>query len=178
MVDQTKQPQSIFPDIPRDQSVIDVKNGNLTKQWYLGLSSLFQALQANFKNEGILFPALTQNQLNSIKGLYTPYIGSPLPQDQLTKPFGQLNLPDISGQTVFDTTNRIPKQFIITFDASNPPNVLSADWMIINVMKLFSGDPNGNVAGVLNWFCYDTLNKVLYICTTSGSTITAVWSVV
>lgn len=176
MTDQTKQRQALFPDFPRDQTVVD-KQGSWTQQYYLGMSSLFQALQKNYKNEGILFPPLTQDELNTIQAIYTPYIGSPLPQDDPTVA-GQLNIPDISGQTVFDSTNRLPKQFIITYDNSTPPNVLSAQWLIINVMLLNAGDPNGSVAGVLNWLCFDTMGNVLYICTTSGSTTTAVWTAI
>lgn len=174
MTIQNKILQSIFPDYPPDPKVVD-KEGELTEQWQLGLSSLFQALQKNYKNEGIVFPPLTQDQLNAIQALYAPYIGLPLPQDTPSTS-GQLNLPDISGQTVFDSTNRIPKQFIITFDSSSPPNVLSAQWLILNVMQLHAGNPNGAVAGVLNWFCFDTVGHILYICTASGSTTTAVWT--
>jgi hypothetical protein len=159
--------QSIFPDYPRESPAID-KKGNFTTTWSLQLNALFQALQKNYKNEGIVFPPLTQDQQNTIQGIYTAYIGSPLPG----------NVPDISGQTIFDSTNRLPKQFIITYDNSAPPNVLSAQWLIMNVMLLNAGDPNGSVAGVLYWFCYDITNKVLYICTTSGSTGTSVWTVV
>lgn len=47
-------PQSIFPDLPREVPVIN-KDGDFSPLWSLGLSSLFQALQTNFKNEGIVF---------------------------------------------------------------------------------------------------------------------------
>jgi hypothetical protein len=141
------------------------------------LALLFQALQNNFKNEGIVFPPLTIDQLNAIQSIYTPYVGQTLPQNNPSV-YGQLVIPDISGQTAFDSTNRVPKQFIITYDSASPPNVLSAQWVIINVMLTNSGNPNGSVSGVLNWFCYDTSGKVLYICTTSGSTTTAVWTAV
>ena len=174
---QEKQAQSIFPDYPREVNAVD-KDGKLSPHWQMGMQSLFLALQNNFSNEGILFPSLTIDQINAIQALYAAYIGMPLPQDQLTRPVGQLDLPDISGKTVFDSTNRIPKQFIITFDTSIPPIVLSAQWLIINVMLLNAGNPNGSVAGVLNWLCFDTVGKVLYICTTSGSTITAVWTAI
>lgn len=110
-------PQSIFPDLPREVPVIN-QEGDFSPLWSLGLSSLFQALQANFKNEGILFPALSAVNIASIEALYTPFIGSPLPN----------NLPDISGQTVFDTTNRVSKQFVITYDGATPPNIVTATW--------------------------------------------------
>lgn len=113
----TNSPQSIFPDLPRAIPAVD-KDGNLSPLWSLGLSSLFQALQDNFKNEGIVFPGLNATDIATIQAIYTPYIGSPLPR----------NIPDISGQTVFDTTNRVSKQFVITYDTSVPPNIVTAVW--------------------------------------------------
>src|ERR1700685_4072980 len=97
-------PQSIFPDLPRAIPVIN-KEGNFSYLWSLGFASLFQALQQNFKNEGIIFPNLDATNIALIQDLYTPYIGLPLPP----------TLPDISGQTVFDSTNRVSKQFVITY---------------------------------------------------------------
>ena len=110
-------PQSLFPDLPREVPVIN-KDGDFSPLWSLGLSSLFQALQANFKNEGIIFPNLSADNIADIQSLYTPFIGLPLPA----------NLPDISGQTVFDTTNRVSKQFVITYDGATPPNIVTATW--------------------------------------------------
>ena len=124
---QEKQPSSIFPDYPRESPTVD-KDGNLLPIWELGLSSLFQALQENFKNEGILFPQLTAAELSTIQAIYAPYIGFPLPQNE-TPNRSQLVIPDISGQAVFDSTNRVPKMFIITYDGATPPNIVTARWM-------------------------------------------------
>jgi hypothetical protein len=110
-------PKSLFPDYPRESPAVD-KNGNFSNLWTLGLGSLFQALQTNFKNEGIVFPNLNANDIADIQSLYTPFIGLPLPR----------NLPDISGQTVFDSTNRVSKQFVITYDGATPPNIVTAAW--------------------------------------------------
>lgn len=115
MTNETRQPQSIFPDIPRESPVID-KNGDFTALWSLGFGSLFQALQENFKNEGIVFPPLNDTQIAQIQSIYTPLIGGKLPQ----------GVPDISGQTIFDSTNRVPKQFIITYDVDG--NIVTASW--------------------------------------------------
>lgn len=117
MTTQTKKPTSIFPDYPRSSPAVN-KDGNFSTQWDWAFNQIFQGLQVNFKNEGILFPALSATDISTIQGLYTPYIGSPLPQ----------NLPDISGQSVFDSTNRVPKVFIITYDGATPPNILTAAW--------------------------------------------------
>lgn len=117
MATQTKLPQSIFPDYPHEQQVVE-KDGSFTSVWYLSLASLYQALQVNFKNEGILLPSLTADNIATIQAIYTPLIGAPLPQ----------NIPDISGQTIFDSTNRVPKVFIITYDGATPPNIVTASW--------------------------------------------------
>lgn len=41
-----------------------------------------------------------------------------------------------------------------------------------------AGNPNGSVAGSIYQFCYDTTNADLYICTSSGSSSTAVWTLI
>lgn len=47
-----------------------------------------------------------------------------------------------------------------------------------NVVLNGVGNPNGSVAGVTYQFYYDTGGKKLYICTTTGSTTTAVWTLI
>lgn len=160
-------PKSIFPDLPREIPSVD-KDGNFSPLWSLGFASLFQALQANYKNEGIIFPNLSAADIASIQSLYTPYIGLPLPS----------NLPDISGQTVFDTNNRISKQFVITYDSSNPPNILAAQWNILSYLIIGNGNPNGSQAGQVSWLYYDIIGHVLYICTTNGGIGSAVWTAI
>ena len=154
--------QSIFPDMPRENPAVD-KNGNLMALWELGLSALFQALQQNFKNEGILFPPLTADNMLTIQNLYTSYIGGPY--NTLT-----LALPDISGQTVYDSTTKISNQFVIAQD--NSGNVTLAKWVPLTVMLTYPGNPNTHVSGVLNWLCLDTTGHVLYACTTAGNPAT------
>jgi hypothetical protein len=109
--------QSIFPDVPRESPEVD-KDGNFTQLWSLFFGALAQALQDNFKNEGIVFPPLNATNVATIQAIYTPLIGGPLPQ----------NIPDISGQTIFNSTIRLPQQFIISYDASTPPIITSARW--------------------------------------------------
>ncbi len=159
--------QSIFPDVPRESPVVD-KKGDFSPLWSLGIGQLFQALQENYKHEGILFPVINATEVAQIQAVYTPLIGAPIP----------IGVPDISGQTIFNSTFRVPQQFIILYDAATPPNIISASWLNINVMTFNAGNPNGSVAGVLNWFCYDITNKVLYICTTSGTTVSTIWTAV
>lgn len=167
MATQEPNKQSIFPDMPRETPAVD-QNGNLMALWQLGLSALFQALQQNFKNEGILFPPLSQDNMDTIESLYASYVGGTY--NNLT-----LNLPDISGQTVYDTTTEITNQFVISKDAATPANVILAKWVPLTVMLTSAGDPNGNTSGILNWLCLDTVGHVLYVCTASGATTTATW---
>jgi len=47
-----------------------------------------------------------------------------------------------------------------------------------NIILFNSGNPNGVVAGTTFQFCWDTTDSALYICTTSGSASTAVWTLV
>lgn len=45
-----------------------------------------------------------------------------------------------------------------------------------NVILFNAGNPNGAVAGNTYQLCWDTSNFILYVCTTSGTAMTAVWS--
>lgn len=47
-----------------------------------------------------------------------------------------------------------------------------------NIILFNSGNPNGVLAGTTFQFCWDTLDSELFICTTSGSASTAVWTLV
>lgn len=42
----------------------------------------------------------------------------------------------------------------------------------------YAGNPNGNLAGAIYQTCYDTTNAKYYICTTTGSASTAVWTLI
>lgn len=44
-----------------------------------------------------------------------------------------------------------------------------------NLFLSFAGNPNGNVAGTTPQICYDTTNNILYVCTVTGTTMSAVW---
>lgn len=45
-----------------------------------------------------------------------------------------------------------------------------------NLILFNAGNPNGAVAGTTYQLCWDTTDKILYVCTTSGTSSTAVWS--
>jgi hypothetical protein len=47
-----------------------------------------------------------------------------------------------------------------------------------NIILFYAGNPNGNVAGVTYQFVWDTTDNLLYICTTSGTSSTAQWTLV
>jgi len=110
----------LFPDMPRASPAVDA-DGNMNHIWLLGLSNLFQALQVNFKPTGIMVPRLTQADIDIIEASYAPYVGAPLP----------IGVEDISGQLVFDLTNSVSKQFVITYDVSTPFDILTAGWRIL-----------------------------------------------
>jgi hypothetical protein len=40
----------------------------------------------------------------------------------------------------------------------------------------FPGNPNGNVAGTIFQYCWDSTDGILYICTFAGTASTAIWS--
>lgn len=44
-----------------------------------------------------------------------------------------------------------------------------------NFILSYPGNPNGNLAGMTYQLCWDTLDNVLWVCTTSGTSGTAVW---
>ena len=121
----TNNQQSIFPDLPREAPLIN-KDGQMSYLWSLGFSSLFQALQKNFKNEGILFPSLTTAQATSISDNYKKYYiptSIPLPP----------GVEDISGQTIYNKTIEAPQIFIISYDTSTPPKVTGARWWTFTI---------------------------------------------
>jgi hypothetical protein len=118
-------PTGLFPDLPREAPIVD-KDGKLTDLWSLGFAQLFQSLQTNYKNEGILIPSLTTTQANAIAATYTRFY-SPMniPLDP--------GVPDISGQMIYNRTILAPQIFIITFDGATPPNVTGASWKTFTI---------------------------------------------
>ena len=113
----SRQQNTIIPDLPREDKLLN-ENNELTEHWKLFFDQLITALQGNFKTEGIILPRLDAYQIGIIQGVYTPLIGAPLPP----------GVPDITGQSITDITNRVPKVFIITYDGSTPPNIATASW--------------------------------------------------
>jgi len=158
--------KTIFPDVPRESPAVDSK-GNFTDLWSLYFGDISQSLQNNFKNEGIVFPPLSATNMSTIQGLYTSYIGGPY--NTLVS-----NQPDISGQTLFDSTTLVSNQFIIAQDGSN--NVTLAEWVPFQMTLQNAGNPDLTVAGILYWLCYDTANGAMYICTTAGGVGVARWT--
>lgn len=62
--------------------------------------------------------------------------------------------------------------------------VYSSDFSVVAQFQVFAGNPNGNVAGTAgsgttpSSAVWDTTDNLLYICTTTGTTTTAVWTAV
>lgn len=134
---QRKKKTSIFPDFPRHSTVID-ENRHFTPMWHLSLSSLYQALQSVFSNEGYLIPPLSIDDQNTIQAIYTNLVGKTL---QSTSPA----TPNISGQMIYSIGSGIygdpgyvapvPKMFIIEFaTATDPTSVIkAASWKTFTV---------------------------------------------
>jgi len=154
-----KNSQSIFPDYPRDTPTVD-KDGTFNAVVDLGFGSLFQALQDNFKNEGIMIPSLSAVDMAAIQSLYAGYIDG-------TYEALALAIKDISGQTVFDKDTYITNQFVIAVDTNGI--VLLAEWVPLAMQLTSVGDPNVATAGVINWLCLDTTGPTLYACTVTGN---------
>lgn len=63
-------------------------------------------------------------------------------------------------------------------------NVWSSDYSATAQFRVYAGNPNGNVAGTAGSgsipadAIWDTTNSILYICTTTGTAVTAAWSAV
>lgn len=45
-----------------------------------------------------------------------------------------------------------------------------------NIILYNAGNPNGAIAGNTYQLCWDTTNFIMYVCTSSGTDLTAVWS--
>jgi len=50
--------------------------------------------------------------------------------------------------------------------------------MLSNTILDNPGNPNGVIAGVIYQFCWDTTGGALYVCTTTGSISTAIWTLI
>lgn len=50
--------------------------------------------------------------------------------------------------------------------------------MLANTILNYPGNPNGFVAGEVYQFCWDTAGAILFLCTTTGTAASAVWTVV
>jgi hypothetical protein len=48
--------------------------------------------------------------------------------------------------------------------------------MLSNTVLHHAGNPNGAVAGNVYQLCWDTTNSIMYVCTTSGTSSSAVWT--
>lgn len=45
-----------------------------------------------------------------------------------------------------------------------------------SMVRYNTGNPNGQLAGSVYELCWDTLNHILWVCTTTGSDITSIWT--
>jgi hypothetical protein len=111
-----------------------------------------------------------------------PSVGTGVPSNYLAAPF----LAGLLFQHHKGTPGQAP-QIDLTAEVKNTlplTNLPGSDTVGgIPVMKLNAGNPNGSVAGNASVngasdFAFDTTNKILYVCTVTGTTSTAVWTAV
>lgn len=139
--------QAIFPDWLRGQRFIDEK-GYLTADAQLFFENLTNALQTNYKPEGLVIPPKSASDIALLTA--------------------QASFTNI----IYDTTNNL---FNGNLDLP-AGSVTSQAWVPFAMIRTFAGNPNGSVAGQLLWFCWDSVGQNLYICTTAGNEAGAVWT--
>ena len=97
MTTQTQHQQAIFPDLPRDNQVVD-KNGEITPAWNLFFQQLIMALQTNFKPEGLVIPPKSAADIANLG-----------------------NVSESIGNIIYDNTNNVFKGLILV--SLGPPIV-------------------------------------------------------
>jgi hypothetical protein len=142
-------PTTVFPDIPRDVPFVD-ENRMMTDPYRLFFDQLAAALQTNLKPEGFVIPQQTTTNMNLLKAMQS--FTNVIYNTTANLFYGNLKQPTNSG------TQQV--------------------WLPFAMITSFAGNPNGNVAGQFLWFCWDTTDNNLFICTTAGTTTTAVWTTV
>lgn len=102
---QTRKQQAIFPDLPRDDQIID-RNGKITDHWRLYFEQMTLALQTNFKPEGIVIPPQTATNIANLG-----------------------NLSASIGNIIYDTTDNAFKGIILT--SIGPPIVTATKTFVL-----------------------------------------------
>lgn len=143
-----KNPTTVFPDLPRESPLVDA-HGMITDDWKFIFDQLFAALHVNFKPEGFVMPQQSSTNIS-----------------KLTQPQSFANI-------LYNTT---VDSFYGNLKVPASGSAKSQVWWPFAMITNYPGNPNGNLAGSLYWFCWDTVNMILYICTTAGNASTAVWT--
>lgn len=143
MTTQIQKQLSIFPDLPREDPILD-QDGRMNMVWQLFFDQLTLALQTNLKPEGFVIPPQPTSNINMLTNVTS------------------------SNNVIYDST-------VLAFKGDIPlPS--GQTWIRFAMITSFAGNPNGNVAGALYWFCWDTSGQNLYICTTAGDAASAIWT--
>lgn len=139
--------KSIIPDLPRDHKITDI-NGQLTAAYLLFLDQFILSLQKNLTPEGYLIPQQDQSNISMLNNSSSNY------------------------KILYDLTNN---QF-----SGNLINLSSQQWCPFATILNYAGNPNtpsdNHLAGNFLQFCWDTTDNKLYICTTTGTTSSAIWT--
>jgi hypothetical protein len=143
--------QSIIPDLPRDFVAVG-ENGAFIPNWSLFFDLLIQALQSNFTPEGNLFPRQTNANIALLTALNSV------------------------ANILYNGDNNCFEGNIL--NPAYDPTIEQANfWVPFAMITTNAGNPNGIVQGIqFTTFCWDTSNSILYICTSTGSATTAVWT--
>lgn len=86
----TKNPTTIFADMPRDVPLVD-KQGKITDDWKFIFDQMFTALQTNFKPEGFVIPQ--QPSSNIAKLIGTESFANVLYDNTVNSFYGNLKVP-------------------------------------------------------------------------------------
>lgn len=76
-------------------------------------------------------------------------------------------------------TNAQPGDIICAIQGGVSVQETLAQVLSLNLSQIilnYPGNPNGNLAGTVYQFCWDSTYSILYVCVSSGSASTAVWS--
>lgn len=106
--------------------------------------------------------------ISSLQQNLTPE-GNVIPQQSATN-IANLTSDSSNYKIIYDNTNNDFSGNII--------NPAGQQWCAFATIQTYAGNPNTHLAGNVLQLCYDTTDKVLYICTTTGTATAAVWTAV
>lgn len=140
-------------------------------------------LETGLPASGYKFKFYESGASTTPQSAYTGYDGSTLSGAVTSVTLNALGLPDVD--IYLDPT--LNYRVVVTDSADTPvntyDNVRDFGLNAAARFKLYAGNPNGNVAGIAGTaggspsdVIYDTTNGIVWVCTTTGTAGTAVWT--